>query len=901
MKKIYFLVASFVLGQAAFAQQSNLTQQQNYDGLHAIPTQSVFGTANQTGATVIDETFEFRKNKKGVSRDGELLWSNDFSDPADWVIDNQGVTLANTGFRIGTTVVGYWGSQEWIFGAGNVTNRILSSTSGGNFLYFTNGGTTAGTFGTPDSYFITVAEPVDMSDPDILAAEFSYRLGGARFIADIEVEFSSDNVNWVLAYAHSFQFVNSSGANPIPMAPMNAPTTVSFDVPQAMLGQETVWFRYRWVPLINGPAINWIDYVTGIDDIEITSFIPEPSGEVIWSDDFASGIGNWTRTGADSEQWYYTLPLPASQAVVVPGQWLSPNPPAGGPQPANGAINYTAMPNNKFQRWGHARINSKSRNNGWVSISPDAFNNQPNIDLGNGLFASGWPAATADPEANLVSPIIDLSNYTDAAIGINWIQGSRVCCGAASFNLDVTTNGFVNFETFPVQLAVNATDLAQSININITPALEGGNLSNFQFRFRNAAATYYWHIDDVEVTVIADPNVRVDAAFYRPYFAGNTTSRWAEQEISSFVINGSTTQAPPLTPGVVFTNIGGEVLTNLSLTATIIGPNDFTATVTSPNIASFAIGASDTLRTTPFTLNSEMPLGAYQIVYQLSADQTFSNPDIAQSTRTFRLSNYEYANDRFSSTGAFTNTTSADSPSGDYRIGNSFISFSEATVYSLGVQLSTQSDVGPTFELSLWSHQSNNPNDGEFLEGIDIEVTQNMLGNFRWFNFADPVQMDEGEGYILWFEYLEGGTPGSPGPKVFVNTSGTTAGQLVYMRRLGNPNQGFFLTDVPMMRMNLNADLVNVERLKEKELFLRAFPNPSSNNFEVQYVLDRDAQVLVELVDITGKVIMKRNEGTRASGVQHNFTIDGSKLTSGMYFYSLIVDGKRHTKKLVKN
>ena len=65
---------------------------------------------------------------------GTTIWSSDFSNPGDWVIDNDGQTGGNFGWNINATKEGW---------ANNTTQGIINSTSDGNFAELGNGNPTA--------------------------------------------------------------------------------------------------------------------------------------------------------------------------------------------------------------------------------------------------------------------------------------------------------------------------------------------------------------------------------------------------------------------------------------------------------------------------------------------------------------------------------------------------------------------------------------------------------------------------------------------------------------------------------------------------------------------------------------------------------------------------------------
>ena len=62
--------------------------------------------------------------------------------------------------------------------------------------------------------------------------------------------------------------------------------------------------------------------------------------------------------------------------------------------------------------------------------------------------------------------------------------------------------------------------------------------------------------------------------------------------------------------------------------------------------------------------------------------------------------------------------------------------------------------------------------------------------------------------------------------------------------------------------------------------------------------MDKAGQVALDLFDIRGvKVKTLVNESHPAGS--HEFTFDGSKLASGVYFYSMTANGINKTRKLV--
>ena len=105
-------------------------------------------------------------------------------------------------------------------------------------------------------------------------------------------------------------------------------------------------------------------------------------------------------------------------------------------------------------------------------------------------------------------------------------------------------------------------------------------------------------------------------------------------------------------------------------------------------------------------------------------------------------------------------------------------------------------------------------------------------------------------------------------------------------------------TDGVSFLQNLNATVViSSATLGNKELretgvnLSQNVPNPFNGTTLINYELNERAMVKMNVYDITGKMIMQINDGQQISG-KHTMKVDGSKLASGVYYYSLTAGDK---------
>lgn len=81
---------------------------------------------------------------------------------------------------------------------------------------------------------------------------------------------------------------------------------------------------------------------------------------------------------------------------------------------------------------------------------------------------------------------------------------------------------------------------------------------------------------------------------------------------------------------------------------------------------------------------------------------------------------------------------------------------------------------------------------------------------------------------------------------------------------------------------------VGVDDLGLNSVQMSVHPNPSPGNFTIDFSLDKDLPVMIEILDVGGKLIETRNFGVMNSG--SNTLVITTKLPSGLYFVRLNAD-----------
>jgi len=85
---------------------------------------------------------------------------------------------------------------------------------------------------------------------------------------------------------------------------------------------------------------------------------------------------------------------------------------------------------------------------------------------------------------------------------------------------------------------------------------------------------------------------------------------------------------------------------------------------------------------------------------------------------------------------------------------------------------------------------------------------------------------------------------------------------------------------------------------EENKMDIRLFPNPSTHSNTLQINGASQQYVTVQLYDMQGRFIRTVYDGELEE--QQAITTNVSDLSSGMYFYSVIIHQQKHTLKFVK-
>ena len=104
-----------------------------------------------------------------------------------------------------------------------------------------------------------------------------------------------------------------------------------------------------------------------------------------------------------------------------------------------------------------------------------------------------------------------------------------------------------------------------------------------------------------------------------------------------------------------------------------------------------------------------------------------------------------------------------------------------------------------------------------------------------------------------------------------------------------------------MCRLNINDNsniIDGVNTTRALSALGQNYPNPFRNNTEIRYELGTDSDVVVKVMDLTGRVVMEINEGFKPAG-SHTLRVNASSLEAGIYMYTLKAGGFTETKRMI--
>ena len=210
---------------------------------------------------------------------GVTLWSDNFSTPTNWVLDNSGQTGIDFGWNINSTSDGWWAANG------------IASTGGGNYAELVNGDPTASpaTQALGVTYTMTTASPIDivaLGGSNQVSIQFQQY--GARFNDLQEVQISTNGTTWTTVSNNLNESVLSASGGTAYANPTNKTVNLA---PILSTNPAPIWIRFSWTTNYPSQATNanvWITYGWYIDNVKIAT---NSTNDLSVTSDFVGSAG----------------------------------------------------------------------------------------------------------------------------------------------------------------------------------------------------------------------------------------------------------------------------------------------------------------------------------------------------------------------------------------------------------------------------------------------------------------------------------------------------------------------------------------------------------------------------------------------------------------------------------
>lgn len=102
-----------------------------------------------------------------------------------------------------------------------------------------------------------------------------------------------------------------------------------------------------------------------------------------------------------------------------------------------------------------------------------------------------------------------------------------------------------------------------------------------------------------------------------------------------------------------------------------------------------------------------------------------------------------------------------------------------------------------------------------------------------------------------------------------------------------------------LIRLDVTVPVINNSSEVPSDYSLsQNYPNPFNPSTNITYTIAKDGFVSVKVYNMLGKEIDNLVSGYQIAGI-YNVTYNAKKITSGLYFYQLSVNGYTDTKKFM--
>jgi hypothetical protein len=441
------------------------------------------------------------------------------------------------------------------------------------------------------------------------------------------------------------------------------------------------------------------------------------------------------------------------------------------------------------------------------------------------------------------------------------------------------------FELF-ADVATNAPTRQETILRDITTIAAGEADVKVRFRFQELGADpdfgsgYGCMIDDFVVKEAWDYDVEITASYH---YSG--AGVYMENGLDYYQIAQS--QKAPITFVGKISNLGGLVQPNAKINVDVTGAGTYSATSTTVDLP---VSGSDSLTLDgTFTPDAN---GDYDVTMFVDSDGEEQETMNDSSYRTITVNEYIYGRDNGISAGTISNVTS--NTGNPLLIGNVMDIFGDAELNAVDLAVSANADnIGQLIFAQLMIFDADG---GAFVYEAQTEdhtITADENGGFIKLYFEEEIPLEAGQSILILAGHYGGDdevefrtAQGVEEQTVLGYTSGASDPFF-----LSSPSAIMVRLDFEDYGLGINDEVANLAVSQN-------MPNPFNANSIINYSLNEAANVSIDFVDVTGKLVRSINKGNQTAG-DYVVTIDGNDFAEGVYFYTFTIGNEKVTKRMV--
>ena len=413
------------------------------------------------------------------------------------------------------------------------------------------------------------------------------------------------------------------------------------------------------------------------------------------------------------------------------------------------------------------------------------------------------------------------------------------------------------------------------VSINVSPYIVDATQVKLRMRW-TGNWDYGWQFDNITIAELPDNDMKITSTFH-----GDVVNAFMYSQVP-------VEQAVPLVIGADVKNIGYLTQTNIAINWEVFNPSGTSigSGTSTSTIASLDNSENDTIWIN--TGITPTALGNYTFSFEVVADNADDvTANNSMDNENFWLTPHTYAADYGNPSAAFYNWSGNND--GACSVGNIFTIQANDVIGGITIRLDNNAVVEDKLMYGLLYYY-----DGSTYvyadQTDDYTTTSADNGNYVTLYFATPINAVTNDAFLAMAAHY-GGT----------ETAGfELAGSVAQGSVVGTDESSALVSlispSAPVVRMEM-VDFTTVGTTTAEERF-EVYPNPATEALNVTLTLNKSENTVINVLDITGKVVKTINVGT-VNG-DKNLTISLDEMTSGIYFIQLVnADGKQ-VKKFVK-